>query len=156
MTKVCDHTSVGMLVYKGNKILLIERKKYPFGFATPAGHVDDKGTYENAAREELEEEVGLKAKSLKLIKEGKKNNPCRRQGSSWHYWKIYKVEVEGKLKPSKDETKQAGWYTRKQIEKLAKKTEQYLAGKILESEWQASPGLEPVWYQWFFKELKVI
>ena len=72
MAKVCDHTSVGMLVYKDDKILLIERKKYPFGFATPAGHIDNKGSYENAAREELEEEVGLKAKSLKLLTEGKK------------------------------------------------------------------------------------
>ena len=40
MVKKCDHTSVGMLVWKNKKILLIERKKAPFGFAPPAGHVD--------------------------------------------------------------------------------------------------------------------
>jgi ADP-ribose pyrophosphatase YjhB (NUDIX family) len=145
-----------MLVYKDDKILLVERKKYPFGFATPAGHVDDKGSYENAAREELEEEVGLKAESLKLIKEGRKDNPCRRKGGSWHYWKIYKVEAGGELKPSKNETKQASWYTKKQIEKLAKRTYQYLTGNVAEDDWQTSPGLEPVWYEWFFRELKVI
>ncbi|MBU0570196.1 NUDIX domain-containing protein [Patescibacteria group bacterium] len=154
MTKVCDNTSVGMLVYKNKKILLIERKKYPFGFAIPAGHVDNKGSFENAAREELEEEVGLKIKNLKLIKEGRKENPCRREGGFWHYWKIYKVEAEGKLKPSENETKQAGWYTKKQIEKLTKRTKQYLAGKISEDNWGTSPGLEPVWYEWF-KELKI-
>jgi ADP-ribose pyrophosphatase YjhB (NUDIX family) len=144
-----------VLVWKDKKLLLIERKRPIFGFAPPAGHVDNKGTFKNAAREELEEEVGLQPIKILLIKEGRKNNPCRRPGGSWHYWKIYKVEARGKLKPSKDEVKQIGWYSRKQIEKLAKRTEQYNAGNISEDNWQKSPGLEPVWYKWF-KELKII
>lgn len=155
MPKNCDHTSVGMLVWQNDRLLLIERKKLPFGFAPPAGHVDDKGTFQKAATEELFEEVGLRAQALELLTEGGKNNPCRRQDGTWHYWKIYRVVATGAIQPSSDETKQAGFYTKKNLQHLAKKTEQYLAGQISEKDWENSPGLEPVWHEWL-TELKII
>ncbi len=153
--KPCDHKSVGMIIRRNDKILLIERRKPPFGFAPPAGHIDDKGSFENAAKEEVKEEVGLSATKLKLLAEGKKNNPCRREGGSWHFWKIYQVDTEGDVKPSRDETKQAGWFTLDQIKSLAQRTERYLAREIPEEKWQVSPGIEPVWLGWF-KELGII
>lgn len=144
-----------MLIWKGAKLLLIERKLFPFGFAPPAGHVDDKGSFENAAREETREEVGLEPIKLKLLTSGKKNNRCRRKGGDHHQWKIYEVETRGKIKPSKEETKQAGWYTKKQIGELTVITERYIKGEISDKEWEASPGIETVWYEWF-KELGII
>jgi len=78
MTKTCDHTSVGIIVRQGDKFLLIERMKFPFGFAPPAGHVDGDESFEIAARRELTEEVGLEAVSIKLLFEGRKENVCRR------------------------------------------------------------------------------
>jgi len=57
--KSCDNTSVGMLVRKEDKVLLLERMKPPYGFAPPAGHVDEdltstgKKDFEAAARREL-------------------------------------------------------------------------------------------------------
>lgn len=155
MSKICDHTSVGMLVWKGDSLLLIERARFPFGFAVPAGHVDGDKTFEESAMRELKEEVGLDAKSLELVAEGRKENPCRREGGTWHLWKIYKVLTTGDIDRSKDETKRAGWYTKGQIEELAKRTEGYLNKKITEDEWQKNPGLEPIMYEWF-KELKII
>ena len=155
MGKECDHTSVGMIIKREKDTLLIERRKPPFGFAPPAGHVDDKGSFENAAKEEVEEEVGLSPKDIKLLLEGRKNNSCRREGSSWHYWKIYQVDTDGDIKRSKDETKQAGWFSTDQIRSLAQGTEKYRAGEISEKEWQQSPGLEPVWLDWF-KELGIL
>lgn len=152
---VCDNKSVGMIIKNGENILLIERKKFPFGFAPPAGHVDDKGSFENAAKEETEEEVGLTPRNVELILEGRKENPCRREGGTWHYWKIYQFEADGEIKRSEDETKQAGWFSVDQIKSLVQRTKSYLAGEILEEEWQQSPGLEPVWVEWF-KELKII
>lgn len=153
--KVCDHKSVGVIVKKGNKILFIERKKPPYGFAPPAGHVDNKGSFENAAKEELEEEVGLTATDLKLLLEGRKNNPCRRENGTWHFWKVYETKTKGKLKRSKSETKQIKWLGLSEIKSLAKKTDKYLKGEINQQEWEHNPGLEPVWYEWF-KELKII
>lgn len=154
-TKACDNKSVGMIIKRGDSLLLIERRKPPFGFAPPAGHVDDKGSFDNAAKEEVEEEVGLTPKEIKLIAEGRKDNPCRREGGAWHYWKIYQVETDGDIKRSEDETKQADWFSKDQIMALAKRTEDYLAGNISSEEWQRSPGIEPVWYEWF-KELGIL
>lgn len=145
--KICDHTSVGMIVRKENKVLLLERKKYPVGFAPPAGHVDGDESFEIAARRELEEEVGLKVKAIKLIFEGRKDNPCRRTDGTWHYWKIYEVETEGEVTRSLDETKQAGWYTKEEIDKLRERTKKYLAGEVSEADWEKSPGLEVFWYE---------
>lgn len=153
--KVCDNKSVGMLIKRGKDLLLIERRKHPFGFAPPAGHVDNKGSFENAAREETKEEVGLTPTEIKLVAEGRKDNPCRREGGTWHYWKIYQIETDGEIKRSEDETKQAGWFSKDQIVKLAKRTEDYLAGNISPEEWQKSPGIEPVWREWF-KELGIL
>lgn len=156
MTKVCDHTSVGMLVWNDNKLLLIERMKFPFGFAPPAGHVDDNSSYEEAAKKELEEEVGLKATILKLVAKGRKENACRREDGNWHYWKIYSVEVDDKnVSRSLSETKQFKWMDKEEINTLAQRTEKYINKEISEEEWEKSPGIEPVWYEWL-KELGII
>ena len=137
MSKVCDHRSVGMMVWREGKLLLIERKKFPLGFAVPAGHVDDDVSFEDAARRELREEVGLVATELELIYEGRQENPCRREGGTWHYWKIYKVEAEGELKRSEEETKQAGWYSLEEIKS------------------EMRDKLEPI-MQELFKEIKLL
>lgn len=155
MSKICDHTSVGMLVWQNDKLLLIERKKFSFGFAPPAGHVDGDADFVTSAKRELQEEVGLETIELKLLIEGKKNNACRREDGTWHDWKIYQVEASGEIKRSEDETKQAGFYDKESLLALADKTEQYLRGEIKEEDWEKSPGLEPVWYEWL-KELKII
>lgn len=155
MSKVCDHTSVGMLVWQDGKLLLIERAKFPFGFTTPAGHVDGDPSFEVSAKRELEEEVGLSVESLKLIAEARKDNPCRREDGTWHHWKIFEVQATGTLNRSEDETKRADWYSKDEILALAAKTEKYLAKEISEKEWESHPGLEPVMYEWF-KELKII
>ena len=155
MTKKCDNKSVGMLVWRGGSLLLIERKKPPFGFAPPAGHIDGDSSFEESAKRELKEEVGLEAQNMKLLIEGRKENPCRREGGSWHYWKIYQIEAIGEIKRSEDETKQAIFYKKDDLLLLAFKTEKYFRGEISQNDWEKSPGLEPVWYEWL-KELKII
>ena|SRR3989338_5461667 len=155
MPKKCDNTSVGMLVWRDDSLLLIERKKPPFGFALPAGHVDEDRSFEESAIRELREEVGLQAQNLELLIEGRKDNKCRREGGDWHYWKIYRAEAIGEIKRSEDETKQAGFYKKDDLLLLTSKTEKYLKGDIKENDWEKSPGLEPVWYEWL-KELKII
>lgn len=153
--KDCDNTSVGMFIWRDSKLLLIERKKFPFGFAIPAGHVDNHGSFEDAAKEEVKEEVGFEVTNLKAITEGRRENICRRPGGTWHYWKLYKTEVQGNLKPSQDETKKAGWYTKDEIRELAERTKKYNSGEISEDNWKLSPGLERNFYEWV-KELHII
>ncbi len=155
MIKKCDNNSVGMLVWRDGGLLLIERKNQPFGFAPPAGHLDDDNSFEESAQRELKEEVGLDTNGIKLLVEGRKENLCRREGGSWHYWKIYQVETIGELKRSEAETKQADFYTKDDLHLLATKTEKYLRGDIKQDEWEKSPGLEPVWYEWL-RALQII
>jgi ADP-ribose pyrophosphatase YjhB (NUDIX family) len=155
VNKKCDNKSVGMLIWNGDKLLLIERRKPPFGFAPPAGHVDDFSSEEVAARGEVQEEVGLRVESLNLVTKGRKDNPCRREGGDHHYWWIYEVEVSGELRRNLDETKQAGWFSAGKIKGLARKTEEYRNGRILNEEWEKNPGIEPVWYD-FFVELGIV
>ncbi len=155
MPKICDHTSVGMIIEKEDKILLIERAKFPKGFACPAGHVDADSSYESAAQRELKEEVGLETENLKLLIEMRMENPCRRDDGTWHHWKVYHVEWHGDVERSLDETKKVGWYAKEEIKALGERTERYLDGKIDEEEWDKNPGLEPVWYDWF-KKLGII
>ena len=154
--KICDHTSVGMVVWQNGEILLIEKRKGPpFGFAPPAGHVDGDKSYEESAKRELEEEVGLKVKNIKLLIEGRKNNYCRREGGDWHYWKIYEIEADGEIKRSEDETKQARFFSKDDLILFSKRTEHFIHAEIKPEDWDKSPGLELIWYDWF-KELKII
>ena len=156
MAKECDNTSVGMLIRNDRgELLLVERKLYPFGFAPPAGHVDDHGSFEKAAVDEIREEVGLTSGKLKLVAEGRKDNRCRRQGGDWHYWKVYEVEAEGDLNPSSEETKRVDWFDGLRLKELGEKTKDYLAGKISDEEWQKNPGLELVWLEWL-AQLKIL
>ena len=145
----CDHTSVGLLVPRNDSLLLIERARPPFGMAPPAGHVDDDPSYEDAARRELLEEVGLRISELELVGEGRRDNPCRRPGGTWHYWRIFRVQTAmGSVSPSPHETNQVFWAGPDQLQALAERTRAYLVGRMTDREWQEAPGLEPVWYGW--------
>lgn len=166
---VCDNKSVGMLVWRGGNLLLVERKKYNFGFAPPAGHLDGFSP-EDAAAKELKEEVGLEAYELKLVLTEDLENPCRREGGSRHQWYVYDVvRWGGEVRPSEDETKQYTWVSPVKIGELASRLEKFMRNNGLDidnlpavvaatnkyADWKENPGLEPPWYV-LFKELKVI
>lgn len=155
MENLCDHTSVGVLVWKKGRLLLIQRKKTPHGFAPPAGHVDSHGSFRDAAIAELREEVGLRATDVKLVALGRKENPCRRKGGNWHYWHIYLAQVEGSVVQCVDEVETHRWVDEEELGQLAVRTEEYLGGQIAQSDWETTPGLEPVWYDWLH-ELQLI
>ena len=155
MTKLCDHTSVGIFVWKDDKLLLIQRAKFPYGFAVPAGHVDGDESFEVAATRELKEEVGRDVVKLDLILEARKENLCRREGGTWHLWKLFRAEVTGDLNRSLEETKSARWFSKEEIRMLSLRNAQYEHKDITDEEWKEQPGLEPVMYEWF-KELKIV
>ncbi len=146
---VCNHTSVGMIILREGQLLLIERKKFPFGFAPPAGHVDEGETYEAAAIREVIEEVGLVVNNLTLLYEKDHANKCRREDGTWHHWCVYKGESLGKLKLSSEETKSFTWASKKQFQFLYERGLAYAAGHIAEDDWVLNPGLEGVWIEIF-------
>lgn len=128
------HYSVGALIYKKGKYLLIDRTIEPFGFASVAGHIDEGESPVEALVREVEEEINLKVENKKLLDEEELDWNWCSKGVEVHHWYIFECEVAGKVKRSKRETKSAGWYTRDEIKELK---------------------LEPSWEYWF-KKLKII
>lgn len=124
------HYSVGALIERRGKYLMIDRATPPLGLAGPAGHVDEGENEMVALFREIEEEVGLKiTKATILFEEFVPWNWCNK-GVTGHYWRLYRCSVTGKTKRSHRETKSAGWYTREEI---------------------AKHELEPAWKYWFEK-----
>lgn len=144
----CDHSSVGILVWRNERLLLIERKRKPFGFAPPAGHVDDHGTFEDAARRELFEEVGIEANRIELVAEGYRENRCRRPRGTWHYWKIYHADAEGTVQTADDEVLSHRWCNTDELSRLAAKAVAHRKQGSPEADIKADPGLEDVWLDW--------
>lgn len=171
MTKTCDNKCIGILVWKDNQLLMIERKKYNFGFAIPAGHLDGDDPL-NAAEKELSEEVGLIADELKERLNLDLSNPCRRENGTHHLWTIAEAtQWHGEIKPSTDETKSYLWADKNLIVQLAQHLENFAAeNKILldhehipkivketndNPSWKENPGLEPPMY-FLFKKLGIV
>lgn len=130
----CSGKSVGAIIKRGKKILLLDRALFPFGWAGPAGHIDGDETLEEAVIREVKEETDLKVKKLRLLLHRERVlNKCH-HGTNFHDWWVFQCQCEGKLKINKKETKTYNWFLPKEIKRLK---------------------LEPIWKRWF-KELKII
>lgn len=128
------HFSVGAIIKRDDKYLLINRAVPPLGFAGIAGHVDEGEEPLEALRRELKEEGSLILEEATLLfEEVCKNNSCSK-GITIHHWYLYDCKVSGTIKRNLSETKSIGSYSKEEIKKLA---------------------LEPVWKHWF-KRLKIV
>ena len=61
------HYSVGAVIKKDDKYLLIDRVSPPYGFAGLAGHVDEGESGDDTITREVTEESGLKILFYKLL-----------------------------------------------------------------------------------------
>src|SRR3989338_2169661 len=173
MAKRCDNTSVGILVRDGQKILLIERKQYNYGFALPAGHGDGDDPL-TCAKKELGEEVGLTMLEGEIKLRMLLQNPCNREGGTHDDWSVVeaiKWEGDVNIHQPDDEAKSYLWADKEKIANIAKRLEDFAAlirvellpeniPQIVKATnenptWENSPGLEPPMY-FIFKELKII
>lgn len=146
MEKVCDNTSVGVIIQnEAREVLLMNRARFPFGLAAPAGHIDTHGSPEQTATAEVYEEVGLYIPLSgleKLIDARKVDNKCRRKGGDHHIWTVFSARnISGHIVASKDETKGAGWYAPEVLQVLADRTRQstgketHVGAQVLELIW---------------------
>lgn len=166
-SKVCDNKSAGMLIFKGNDLVVIERRNYPQAYALPAGHLDGDDSM-TAAMREAREETGIVVNRCNRLWDGVIPNPCKREGGREHLWGVYYTDNwSGELKAG-DDAKQASWMSLADLQRLAQRTEYfsrykyripwYNVGNLTRAifgdpknpytdpEWQEKMGLEPVWY----------
>lgn len=147
----CDHTSVGVVIEnQQNQILLIERARFPFAIAAPAGHIDDHGGTHATALGEVSEEVGIALEEsllTEVVSQRRIENRCRREAGDHHVWTVFYAHIgDAAIKRSLDETKSADWYSRNELNELA---------ATPRTDLNASSTLEPVWLE-FFKELGLV
>ena len=145
----CDNASVGVLItdHRG-RLLLIERVRPPFGLAPVAGHVDDHGSCEDAARAEVAEEVGLTVTNLTAIANSWRNNACRRTpgpNGVGHSCAVYRATVVGEVSVDPQEVAGVRWCTARRLQRLADRTVAYAHGRLTGQAYVRHPGLEPVW-----------
>lgn len=150
--KTCDNTSVGVVIADAEgRYLMFDRNTFPPGAAPAAGHIDEHGTAEDAARAEAEEELGLTVTALTHVTGWWRPNRCRRLPGPrgiGHEWTIFRADVAGELAPSARETKNVRWVSAGEFQALADRTVEYALGRISDVEFAARPGIEPVWMQW--------
>jgi 8-oxo-dGTP pyrophosphatase MutT (NUDIX family) len=153
----CDNTSVGVLIASPAGLLVFERATPPSGVAPVAGHLDQHGCPERAARAEVAEEVGLTVTHLRLVLQQWRPNRCRRltQGTVGHRWWIYQAEASGPIRPSSREVRAPRWIHPDQLTQQARRTAAYAEGNLSEEEFAAQPGLEPVWVR-FLHQLQLV
>lgn len=167
-TKWCDGRSVGVRIRRTGpagerQTALLRRKKPPFGWALPAGHVDDHGgpdadlaaRIDATAAEEVAEEIGLTTTAISAVADlGFIGNPCSRRPSAdgyGHHWWIRQADVDGHdvvLAP--DEATKFMWATDDDIAALIRRTVEladYAAkgGRMSLKEYADKVGMEPVW-----------
>lgn len=124
------HFTVGAVIERDGKYLLLDRGMEPLGFAGLAGHINEGEEPEEALLHKILDESGLKVKAHYLLFEEEVEwNRCR-VGISSHYWYLYRCTVKGKVRNNPEASKSIGWYTPEEMKKL---------------KW------EPVWRYWFEK-----
>jgi 8-oxo-dGTP pyrophosphatase MutT (NUDIX family) len=152
MRKVCCNTSVGVLISDGPRHLLLTRPDGK-GVAPVAGHVlDEHSSYEDAARAEAREEVGLTVTALTPVTGGWRANRCGRAPGPrghGHDWRVFlATEWSGAVVPSRRETRAVDWYGPAELQDLANRTCTAAQGRTTRHAWEDDPGLEGVWCRW--------
>lgn len=146
----CNNTSVGVVAVCDRTLLLIERANPPYGWAPPAGHVEDGEPYRVAAARELWEEVGLEIDPYRLryLTSSQVDNQCCRPKGLWHYWEVYEAPasaVTRVARRSEEETSAMAWVGFDRLDELMAVSAHHLATGADSEVWRAQPGLEPVW-----------
>lgn len=132
--KKCEERSAGVIIRRGDKILLLDRAFFPFGWACPAGHVKQGENFIQGIRRETVEETGLTLVRPRILFAKKRvKNKCIK-GSMIHDWKVFEAYARGKLRRNPKEAKSLRWFSAEEIKKLK---------------------LEPVWRMWL-KQLKIL
>lgn len=107
------HTSAGMIIINPeNMVLLFLRRKYPYLYTIPAGHIETGEIPQTAAVRETLEEVGVTVKNERLAFEGMVRGDECLGGADIHFWYLYIALVDSTEMPVLDEEGSTfGWFS---------------------------------------------
>lgn len=118
------HEATGAIIQRRagseQQTLLFLRRKFPYQYTIPAGHIEIGQTPEAEIRREVKEETGLIVRQAAQLWPQEKlllTDPCRR-GANFHRWHIFEVEAEGQPRLS-EEGRIIGWYNNAEIQDFA-------------------------------------
>lgn len=143
----CDHRHVGVLITRGERVLLAAPPAFSAGYSPLTGHGDGRTPQEAAAM--LCRRAGLGDAVLSPAGGGRCPDTCSRPtgpGEPGHQWVLYRARVD--QDPAATTTITLGWHTLDQVRSLADITVAYARGVVKEGSWRTSPGLSPTWVGW--------
>jgi len=114
------HRSVGALIINDGEVLLLKRRKYPYKYSIPAGHLEKNEDPDIAVTREVIEETGIEkgAEAFEKIFSGKIDDPCRR-GCDIHDWSLYTLRLgERPDTSSNEEAEKLEWISLDQVGSL--------------------------------------
>jgi 8-oxo-dGTP pyrophosphatase MutT (NUDIX family) len=118
------HVAAGAIVRhpvgEAHQTLLFLRRKFPFLYTIPAGHVELGADPKEEMRREVFEEAGLTVETVERLwpdEDLRLVDACRR-GADVHQWYAYQVTASGAARLS-DEGRIIGWYSDQEIRALA-------------------------------------
>ncbi len=112
------HFSIGAIIQKRNRILIIFPHNFPFEYKFPSGHIKKGETPRKALYREVKEETGLNVVSAKLLfHEILDWDSCSR-GVDIHEWYLFKVKVKGRIDKFNKEVIRFKWFLPKKIKNL--------------------------------------
>lgn len=129
------HRSVGAIIINDGKVLLLKRRKYPYKYSIPAGHLEKGEDPDIAVTREVMEETKIEEdnKAFEQVFRGKIDDPCRR-GCDIHDWNLYSLEKnERPDTSSNEEAERLEWIDLKNLgsHDLTAPTEKFLVQKNL-------------------------
>ena len=111
------HFGAGAFIWRGGKILLLQRPVYPFAYTIPGGHMDKGETPRQTLSREIKEETGLDLKNIALIYKGELPGDRCRKGGDIHMWWLYRAEAVGRVRPDK-ESRSSRWVLPTELKKF--------------------------------------
>lgn len=105
------HASTGIILQnKKNEVLLFMRKRYPFLYTIPAGHVEAGEDPKAAALRETFEEIGCALPDAELLFEGEIRGDGCVGGADIHFWHVYTAHTNEESFVLNEEGSSLGWF----------------------------------------------
>jgi 8-oxo-dGTP pyrophosphatase MutT (NUDIX family) len=129
------HRSVGALIVNDGELLFLKRRKYPYKYSIPAGHLEEDENPDKAVAREVMEETGIERphEAFEQVFRGKIDDPCRR-GCDVHDWNLYVLELAERPETvSNEEAEHLEWVPKSEVadRELTAPTEKFLVEKDL-------------------------